>query len=38
MNKSTKVKLLDHEKRLLEQGLLTNITHQNANAIWLYAP
>lgn len=32
-----KIKLLDHEKQLLEKGLLQNITHQNANAIYLYA-
>lgn len=35
MSKSIKIKLLDHEKQLLEQGLIQNITHNNANSICL---
>lgn len=36
MNKSVKIKLLDHEKQLLEQGSIQNITHKNANSICLH--
>lgn len=31
------VKLLPHERKLVEQGLLTDVTHEGATAIWLRA-
>lgn len=37
MNKSLKIKLLEHEKQLLEQGLIKNVTYIGENSIHLYA-
>lgn len=35
---TTKIKLLNHEKYLIQHGKLVNITHKNSTAIWLHAP
>lgn len=35
--KASKVKLAPYESELLNNGLLTNITHQGSNSIWLQA-
>ena len=34
---SKSIKLLQHEKKLLEEQKLENITHEKASSIWLHA-